>query len=246
MSEDATTAQTESGWAESAAAYIAFQDRGDPNRTVLLDPVMLRLCGDVRGRDVLDDGCGEGRFSRMLAERGARVTGIDATPEMARTGARRGDQRYAIADAARLPFGDASFDIVVSYITLVDIVDYAAAIREMARVLRPGGRVAVANLGFVSASLGWQRDDEGKRLYERIDRYAEEWSRVFEWLGMRIVNWHRPLSAYMRAYLSAGLTLRAFEEPVPPDDSLRDNPLFEDWYRVPLFTAMLWTKDGRP
>jgi hypothetical protein len=46
----------------------------------------------------------------------------------------------------------------------------------------------------------------------------------------------------MEAYLQAGLTLRAFREPVPEDQSLRDDPRFEDWYRVPLFNVMLWEK----
>src|SRR5258706_13174405 len=72
------------GWEYSAAAYTAFQDLGDKNRTELLDPVMLEQCSDVEGLRVLDLGCGEGRFSRMVAERGARVTGIDLTPEMGR------------------------------------------------------------------------------------------------------------------------------------------------------------------
>ena len=70
----------DSGWNESAQAYIAFQDAGDRNRTLLLDPVMLDLCGDVHGRSAVDIGCGEGRFSRMLSERGASVVGIDVTP----------------------------------------------------------------------------------------------------------------------------------------------------------------------
>jgi SAM-dependent methyltransferase len=234
----------DSGWTESAAAYIAFQDRGDPNRTILLDPIMLRLCGNVADRNVLDLGCGEGRFSRMLAERGARVAGIDVTPEMVTTAVARGDQAYAVATADRLPFRDASFDVVVSYITLVDIKDYRGAIAEMARVLRPGGRIVVANLGFVTSSLGWLRDDEGRRLHHRVDRYAEEWPQTFEWLGVRIVNWHRPLSAYMQAYLGAGLTLREFLEPVPEDGSMRDDADYEDWYRVPYFTVMLWTRDA--
>jgi hypothetical protein len=46
----------------------------------------------------------------------------------------------------------------------------------------------------------------------------------------------------MTALLDAGLQLRAFEEPVPPDDSLRDDPRYEDWYRVPPFYVMVWQK----
>jgi ubiquinone/menaquinone biosynthesis C-methylase UbiE len=231
-------------WEYSAAAYIAFQDDGDRNRTLLLDPVMLDLCGDVRGQRMLDVGCGEGRFCRMLAERGATVTGIDVVTEMARTARVRGgaSDAYALASADALPFADPSFDLAVSYVTLVDIVAYAAAIRETARVLRPGGRFVVANLNFVTASQGWQRDAHGNRLYDRIDRYAEEFSQVYEWSGMRIVNWHRPLASYMTAFLGAGLILRDFLEPIPQDESLRDNPQTEEWFRVPLFTVMRWEK----
>ena len=141
-----------------------------------------------------------------------------------------------------LPFADASFDLVISYITLVDIVDFRAAIAESARVLRPSGRMIAANLGFITASTGWQRDDDGNRLYHRVDRYAEEFSQVFEWENIRITNWHRPLSSYMTAYLEAGLELRAFLEPVPEDQSLRIDPYFEDWFRVQLCNVMTWQK----
>ncbi|MDP9237693.1 MAG: class I SAM-dependent methyltransferase [Chloroflexota bacterium] len=248
------------GWEYSAAAYTAFQDLGDKNRTVLLDPVMLEQCGDVKGLRVLDLGCGEGRFSRMLAQRGARVTGIDLTAEMARTAQDRrvGDDGYLRATAEQLPFPSGAFDVVISYVTLVDIVDYRAAIAEAARVLEPGGCLVVANLGFVTASSGWLRDDEGKRVYHRVDRYADEFSQVFEWRArelipdperfddffhrIRITNWHRPLSAYMSAYLDAGLVLRSFLEPVPDDQSLRNDDFYEDWFRVPLFNVMKWQK----
>ena len=103
----------------------------------------------------------------------------------------------------------------------------------------------VANLGFATASpagMGWERDAAGKRLYYRIDRYADEFSQVYEWANMRIVNWHRPLSHYMQAYLGSGLELRSFLEPLPQDESLRDDPHTEDWFRVPLFNVLKWQK----
>jgi ubiquinone/menaquinone biosynthesis C-methylase UbiE len=163
---DDNTLGTVRSWQHSADAYIAFQDAGDPNRTLLLDPIMLDLCGDVRGQRALDLGCGEGRFCRMLAERGATVTGIDPIAAMTSAARARGDasHHYVRTGAEALPFADASFDLAISYITLVDIFDYASAIREAARVLRPGGRFVVANLNFVTASQGWLRDADGNRL----------------------------------------------------------------------------------
>jgi SAM-dependent methyltransferase len=234
------------GWNDSAGAWAAVVDRGDPNRELLLDPVMLDLAGDVLGLRVLDLGCGEGRFGRLLAERGAaRVVGLDVASALVGLAAeRRSDvESYVLGSGEALPCVEGAFDLVVSYLSLLDIPDFRAAIAEIARVLRPGGRLLAANMGFVTASeLGWARDDQGRRLYQRIDRYADEWSYVAEWAGIRIINWHRPLSAYMQAYLGAGLILRAFLEPVPADQSLREQDYFEDWFRVPLFNVMLWQK----
>jgi SAM-dependent methyltransferase len=232
------------GWTASAGAFIRFLDDGDVSRTRLLDEVMLRLCGDVDSSHVLDVGCGEGRFMRMLRERGATCAGIDPTPGMVAAARERASGDVVRAMAEKIPFGDGRFDLVVSYVTLVDIPGYREAIREMARVLSPGGHLIVANLSFVTASEGWARGEDGKRLYHRVDRYVEEWSRVFEWSGISIVNWHRPLGAYMRAYLECGLLLREFLEPMPTDESLRDDAFFEDWYRVNDFTVMDWQQPG--
>ncbi len=95
----------------------------------------------------------------------------------------------------------------------------------------------VANVGFVTASRGWHRDDAGNRLYHRIDRYADEWAQTAEWAGVRVIKWHRPLASYMQAYLRANLLLREFVEPVPPEDAFREDPNLEDWYGVPIFNV---------
>lgn len=237
------------GWVDSADAWIALQDAGERTRTMLLDPVMLRLAGDVDGARVLDLGCGEGRFCRMLGERGALTTGIDPISQMIETARSRDTHggRYVRGAAEALPFGDAAFDLVVSYVTLVDIVLYREAIAECARVLAPGGRMLAANLGFTSCSppgREWARDENGNKLHKRIDNYARESQQVFAWAGIRIANWHRPLGSYMRAYLSNGFALREFLEPTPEDESLRDDVWWEDAFRVPDFTVMVWEKAG--
>lgn len=233
-------------WDASAGAWIAHQDRGETNRVRLLDGVMLRLCGDVAGQRVLDVGCGEGRFGRMLAVRGARVTALDATRELIATARDRGgaQERFVHGDGARLPLAASVFDLVVSYVALVDIPDFRAAIAEMARVLAPGARIVVANVSFMSAATGWIRDEQGRRLHYPIDDYFTERSTLLEWQGIRILNWHRPLGAYMAAYLGAGLVLREFIEPYPEDDSFREDSRYEDWYRAPNFTVMAWERPG--
>jgi ubiquinone/menaquinone biosynthesis C-methylase UbiE len=89
---------------------------------------------------VLDLGCGTGMFLRELSRRAKFAVGVDASPEMLRVAnVRRGRAALVLADADTLPFPDGSFDAVVSVTLLQNMPDPAATVREVARVLKPGG-----------------------------------------------------------------------------------------------------------
>ncbi|MCA8899605.1 MAG: class I SAM-dependent methyltransferase [Hyphomonas sp.] len=232
------------GWTESAEAWIASQgDEGDPSRRFVTDPAVRMLLAGRRFSHMLDVGCGEGRFCRLMKPQCARTTGIDPTVPLIDAARRLDpDGDYVIAGGEALPFADAAFDLVASYLSLGDIPDYRAAISEMARVLAPGGTLLVVNVtAFNSAGAGlrWERDLLGRKTAYRFDRYMDERADWEDWKGIRILNYHRPLSAYMQAFLSAGLTLRHFDEPLPqgadPDWTL-------DFARAPLFVVMAWQK----
>ena len=206
------------GWNPSAQAWIESQGtEGDWSRRHVLDPPMLaRVTGRGFGR-ALDLGCGEGRFCRLLQGPGIATVGIDPTAaliEQARRLDPSGDYRLGRSEA--LDLCDDSVDLVVSYLSLIDIPDLAAAIGEVQRVLRPGGSFLAANLqSFNTASTadGWTREPDGSRRF-CIDHYMEEQPRWSAWRGIRVQNWHRPLGSYMQALLQAGFQLRHFEEPL--------------------------------
>lgn len=104
--------------------------------------------GELRGRDVLEIGCGTGVHARLLAEAGARMTAIDLTPTAVEMTKRRlelagleADVREA--DAESLPFADASFEFVWSWGVVHHSESTDRVLAEIARVLRPGGQLAL-------------------------------------------------------------------------------------------------------
>ncbi|MFO0476169.1 MAG: class I SAM-dependent methyltransferase [Alphaproteobacteria bacterium] len=233
------------GWEGSAAAWIASQgERGDFGRRFVLDPVMLPRALTPRPARTLDVGCGEGRFCRMLAANGVAATGIDPTGSLLAE-ARRLDPRstYVSGAAEDLPFEDAAFDLVVSYLSLIDIPDIERAIPEMARVLEPGGRLLVANLtSFNTAGneLDWTLDASGRRVSWPVDRYMTPRASWVSWRGIRVINHHRPLSTYMKLFLQQGLVLSHFDEPLPTSDAPAERA--GDYVRAPWFLVMEWIR----
>ncbi|MBX5453068.1 MAG: class I SAM-dependent methyltransferase [Acidobacteriia bacterium] len=114
--------------------------------------LILKLAGEVRGKKVLDVGCGDGDLALALWQQGALPTGVDLSTEMLATARARAEAKaaeigFVLAATERLPFGAATFDLVLAVTVLCFIEDAAPVFREMARVLRPGGKLVVGELG---------------------------------------------------------------------------------------------------
>jgi ubiquinone/menaquinone biosynthesis C-methylase UbiE len=163
---DPVKQQVAAHWGRRAANFDA--DFGHSIRTAAERAAWDRIVDLVlAGRnavDALDAGCGTGFLSLELAVRGHRVTGVDFAPAMLAEARRKATERGASirfeeADAERLPFGDRSFDIVVSRHVLWTLPHPEAAIDEWKRVLRPGGRLAVIDGQFDPGVLTHQREN---------------------------------------------------------------------------------------
>ena len=235
------------GWDFSAPGWLAAMgESGDVTRRYVLDAPMLAALPEV-GR-ALDIGCGEGRFCRMMHARGLATVGAEPTADLLAAAKARDPQgEYIKASAEVLPFRDQSFDVAVFYLTLIDILDFRAAIAEAVRVLRPGGQLLVANLhSHVTARpRNWEGEGShwvvknGERLHLALDDMMAERAITSAWGDIRIENHHRPLSAYMGAFLDAGLRLTAFEDPPfkGPDGETKDK-----FNRMPWAFFMAWER----
>lgn len=219
-------------------------EHGDFGRRYVLDPIMLPRALAANAKTMLDVGCGEGRFCRMLKTHGVACTGIDPTPALISRARELDNQStYVEASGEALPFDNESFDLVVAYLSLIDMPEISAPIAEMARVLAPGGTLLVANLnGFntAGAETGWIRGFGGALKHYPVDYYLDERGFWTEWRGIRIVNHHRPLNAYMREFLRHNLRLSLFEEPAPIPGA--PEPKADRYRRAPWFVIMEWKK----
>jgi SAM-dependent methyltransferase len=113
-----------------------------------LGPRLVEACGITAGQRVLDVAAGTGNASIRAAERGARVTPSDLTPELLTDGRRRAEAaglslEWTEADAEHLTFDDASYDVVMSAIGVMFAPHHQEAADELVRVCRPGGRIGL-------------------------------------------------------------------------------------------------------
>lgn len=239
------TSESLEKWRVSARAWITDQgELGDWSRRAVLDPALEKILPDVRGKMVLDLGCGEGRYSRVLRDKGAHVVGIDPVPEFVDQ-ARRRDAKstYIEAVAEQIPLGDETFDMVLSYLSLVDIPDLASASREICRLLKPHGELIIVNISnLASATEGWVKDEQGRKTHRTVDRYMEHFSLDIEWRNIQVRNFHRPLSYILGLFLDNGFVLTKFVEPLP----MSTDPNYPDEFRAPNFQIFSLLKMAKP
>jgi SAM-dependent methyltransferase len=190
------------------------------------------------GRRTLDLGCGEGRVARDLKALGHAVVGIDGSNTML-AAARGADPELELhlADAAALPFAEASFDCVVAFMSLQDVDDLGGAVAEAARVLEQDGQLCVAIVHPLSSAGQFEGDEPDSPFvvagsYLEPSRYADELSRGG--LEVTFVSAHRPLEAYTEALTAAGLVIERLRERAIPEHAIAE-PRNRRWQRVPLF-----------
>ncbi|MEV0647575.1 class I SAM-dependent methyltransferase [Phytomonospora sp. NPDC050363] len=214
----------------------AMDADGDFAKRHLVNPHLLRLLGadgGLTGRRILDAGCGNGYFSRMLAREGAHVVGVEPTDALSGYARRRETElaqgiRYLQAGLTDLPadFG-APFDAVVCSMVLMAIPDWKPAMRACVEALRPGGTFVFAITHPAFEGLGGIWREHGAY---RVDRYLAD----YDMPSTYATDFHRPLSAYLNELAALGCRLREVVEPgLPPE--LADADGLEAYVRLPNF-----------
>lgn len=188
-------------------------------------PTLLRhlftLTGSVSGSRILDVGCGEGWFSRIVAQAGATVVGIDVSEAMLQQARARTDGELAITylqDDAQIltTVGESEFDGAISMLALMDIPDLVATLRAIRHALVPDGWLVmgITHPCFDGPHASWSNDDrEDERV---ITTYLTEGHWVSTYapgIRGRVGAWHRTISTYLNTAREAGWELETVLEP---------------------------------
>ena len=232
--EDEAEAELMRRWAASFRVRGAeLGPEGDFGREHLLNPALFALLGEIRDVRVLDAGCGQGYLARLLAARGARVTGVEFATQ---------GFSAAVEEERRAPLGvdyvradlthplrfEAAFDVVVANMVFMDIEDYQAAMRNCILALRPGGLFVFSLLHpcFEEPSSAWPgRHFVAVREYLRPHHFEQEFTHGF----------HRPLSHYLNVVIGAGCRIEAVVEPQLSPELAAANPVYERNVHVPSY-----------
>jgi 2-polyprenyl-3-methyl-5-hydroxy-6-metoxy-1,4-benzoquinol methylase len=188
-----------------------FGDEGDNTRKYLLNPALFVLLGDVHGKTMLDAGCGQGYLCRLLARRGARITGIEPAQLWYAYAWQREQQealgiQYVQDDLSTWTPEPERYDWVIANMVFMDIPDYLPALHNCVAALKPGGGLIFSLLHpcFEESGSAWA----GKGYVEIRDYFCER--PVAQSYGYYI---HRPLSAYLNSVIQAGCAIRQVIEP---------------------------------
>jgi SAM-dependent methyltransferase len=218
-----------------ADAYAGRIDT-KPHNAYYERPATLSLLPEVRGKRVLDAGCGPGVYAEWLADHGAQVTAVDVSPRMAAHARQRlgSKAEVRVADLNRpLTFlSDGSFDLIISALALDYLEDWRRVFAEFNRILVKNGHL-VFSAGHPFGEL----------IRNQSMNYFETQRTVMEWTGfgtkISMPYFYRPLQAMLNPLLESGFVLEKVLEPQPIEQfKAADAEDFEKLNRQPGFLCL--------
>ncbi len=211
-------------WNRVAADWeIQVGEDGDSNRILNSDPILWKFVGEVRGRSILDAGCGTGYLACKLAQQDAIVTGIDISEKMIAIAKEKSAIKnlqidFYVDDCSRLEkLCDRCFDLIVANYVLMDVPDLKGALNAFNRVLKLSGNVvlvfshpcfpqgkAIVSENSEEVNYSWNFS-----YFERHKCIEPPWKHFTS----EFIWFHRPLSDYWKAFKSSGFEIIDFDEP---------------------------------
>ncbi len=244
-------------WNGNAEAWTQLARAGyDVYRDYLNTPAFLAMLPDVRGLSGIDIGCGEGHNTRLIAQRGARLVGIDIAEVFIAHAAEAERNEplgivYQVASAVEIPYPDAHFDFATAVMSLMDMPETDLALAEAFRVVKTGGflQFSICHPCFDTPHRRNLRNELGLTYAIEVGDYFRNLNgAVTEWLfgaaprelkqklpKFKTPRFTRTVSQWLNQLVETGFVIERVEEPRPTDQTVRECPDMQDAQVVAYF-----------
>ena len=225
--------------------WIEAAQNNDFRRYYIM-PFTLDAIGEVGGKRILDLGCGEGGYSRALADKGAVVTAVDCSEALVAYVADRAEKEGAdiktyLRNANEL-FGmkQDEYDIVLCSMMLMDVEDLDGTLKEIHRVLKSTGKVYLSILHpcYKPKESKWIPEDGNIKVVVTDYFKPAEWAGEIKGINTAVIYRHRTLSDYIKAFNRNGFILTDMNEPIPKEEHLKYSARIGWLSKIPMYLFM--------
>lgn len=212
-------------------------------RNYYIMPFTLEKLGDVQGKHILDLGCGEGGYSRALAQKGAIVTSADCSKAMVEYAEQKAAEEgltidHHVCNASALNDIETNrYDVVLCSMMLMDVEDLDGTLKEIHRVLKPSGTVFISMLHpcFKGKETKWILNDGSIQVLVSDYHNPKEWIGEIKGMSDPVVYRHRTLSEYTKAFVRNGFQISDMDEPIPTEEQSQKSSRVAWLKKIPMY-----------
>lgn len=236
--------ETKKTYNKIARAYHQFRIEGKKFHNEYLEmPTTLKLLGNVKGKKILDLGCGTGIYAKILTGRGAKVKGIDISEEEIKIARKEVPKvEFKVGSAEKLPYKNKEFDIVLAALVLEHFKDWNKVLKETHRVLKLNG-LFIFSMGNPVVNSTKKIKFKGKKFRVIKDYFKEDLRTTRWWRGVYMGWYHKTFGTIIKSLIENDFSLEDYEDAKPLKKAKK---LFPDDYNVtinmPYFCTWKWRR----
>ncbi len=223
-------------WSQVPREYLEnYGEEGDLSKEHLLNPAIFKLLGEISNKRILEVGCGNGYLCRMMAKKGAEVTGLEPAQSMYEYAVERENEEklditYLQEDLSQMTQFEDEFDVVIANMVLLDIPDFESAMKNSIAALKHAG-LFIFSLSHPCffPSVDWKKD-QAVCIPEYFEEYSVE--------GTYGTSYHRTLSTYINLVIQLDCTVEEIIEPQLEAELINQFPQLERDFHVPSFIVI--------
>lgn len=228
------------------AGYKRIRENTSNANILFETPALFSLLPDLKGKKILDLGCGYGdhcaEFVRMGAE---RVVGIDISRKMLAVA--EAENAHPCIEYRNLPMEQISelnetFDIVVSSLAVHYVADFRQLTEDVFARLKAGGLFVFSQENPINTCFSggdrWTRDEQGNKLHANLANYSTDGERSSRWFVDGVKKYHRTFSSVINTLVEAGFAIEKLMEPIPTPEMIKRYPDHEDLLHKPDFLVV--------